>query len=107
MKRSPFLNISGEDGQTLRIGKRESEEHSFRARFILTPGLLTVILLMNAEYDFIFLPTNSDYYAEQKLTETNRFYLNSFLSYSCLNEIQNSQWIVALDCIFDSDFAIC
>lgn len=26
---------------------------------------------MNAEYDFIFLPMRSDYYAEQKLTETN------------------------------------
>ena len=26
---------------------------------------------MNAEYDFIFLPTSSDYYVKQKLTERN------------------------------------
>ena len=63
MKRSPFLNISGEDGQTLRIGKRESEEHSFRARFILTPGLLTIFLLLSAEYDFIFLPTSTHFHS--------------------------------------------
>ena len=53
------MNISGEDGQTLSTGKRESEEHSFRARFILTPGLLTIFLLLNTEYDFIFLPTST------------------------------------------------
>lgn len=56
MKRSPFLNISGEDGQTLRIGKRESEERSFRGQIHLTPGLLTIFLLLNVPgIQFYFL----------------------------------------------------
>ena len=87
MENSPFMKISGKDWQILCARERGCQEHSFRARFILTPGLLTVILFMNAEYDFISLPMSSDSYAEQKLTEINRFYLNCFLSYSCLNVI--------------------
>ena len=71
MERSPFMNSSGKDWQILCTRKRGSQEHSFRTTFILNPDLVTILLWMNAEYDFIFLPTSSDYYVEQKLTERN------------------------------------
>lgn len=93
MAKSPLLNISGNDWQTSCTGIRGSEDHSFRAKFIPATSLVTILLLMNAEYDFIFhilAHTNTSWVSYQ-LTETNRFLfsLNCLLSNSHLNPIQN------------------
>ena len=61
---------------------------------------------MNAEYNFIFLPTSSDYYVKQKLTERNillKLILELFI-FKCNIEL------LTVDCSFglsfDSDFGI-